>query len=139
MKPRFTVLSLIAFCASFSAVCAENEIGFVEKFALAADREQVLGELIPGSEEYYFYHALQDQNTGQKDKLKAIMEQWAARFPNSAQRQIIVNREALLNYEADPKATIALLKERLNLQFNHQQQARDQKPNLPETLDPASI
>ena len=37
---------------------AENEIGFVEKFALGADREKVLGELIPGSEEFYFFHAL---------------------------------------------------------------------------------
>ena len=37
---------------------AENEVGFIEKFALAPDRAKVLGELVPGSEDYYFFHAL---------------------------------------------------------------------------------
>ena len=32
------------------AAFAENEIGFIERFALAADREKALGELVPGSE-----------------------------------------------------------------------------------------
>ena len=56
----------------------------------------MLGQLVPGSEEYYFFHALHFQNTAQAAKLKTIMEQWAKRFPNSAQRRIIENREALL-------------------------------------------
>ena len=34
---------------------AENEIGFIEKFALAPDRAKVLGELVPGTEDYYFF------------------------------------------------------------------------------------
>src|SRR5437588_397491 len=47
----------------------EDQVGFVEKFALAKDREAVLSQLIPGSEEFYFYHALHFQNTRQKEKL----------------------------------------------------------------------
>lgn len=118
---------------------AENEIGFIETFALAPDREAVLGQLIPGSEEFYFFSALHFQNTKQKEKLAAIMVQWSKRFPDSPQRRVIENRAALLNYDADPQATLKFLRERLNLQFNHQQEALDKKPDLPSTLDQARI
>src|SRR6218665_3957386 len=48
---------------------ADNEIGFIEKFALAQDREAVLSQLLPGSEDFYFFHALHYQNTKQAAKL----------------------------------------------------------------------
>ncbi len=137
MKTRLLVSLLLVSAARF--LCAENEIGFIEKFALATDREAVLSQLIPGSEEFYFYHALHFQNTAQAAKLTATMAQWAAKFPHSEQRKIIENRAALLAYDADPKATLAFLRDRLNLQFNHEQEVRDKKPDLPTALDQALI
>ena len=134
MKTRL-LLPFAAVLAFAPLVRGENEVGFIEKFALAADREAVLGQLIPGSEEFYFFSALHFQNTKQKAKLAAIMDAWAKRFPNSQQRRVIENREALLGYDADPQATLKFLRERMNLQFNHQQEARDQKPDLPTALD----
>ncbi len=125
----------------FPTVCwAENEVGFIEKFALAPDREKVLGELVPGSEDYYFFHALHWQNTRNAAKLADILEQWKKRFPNESQRRhVIENRAALLDYDASPQKTLAYLKERLGVQFNHQQEVRDQKPALPSTLDPKRV
>ncbi|MEI7956767.1 MAG: hypothetical protein WCJ66_16505, partial [Verrucomicrobiota bacterium] len=67
MKSRPSILSwLAAFVLAAGifgppAARAENEIGFIERFALAADREKALGELVPGSEDYYFYHCLHYQ------------------------------------------------------------------------------
>ncbi len=136
--PSFTArifAIFVFFGASTFSARAENEIGFIEKFALAPDREKVLGELIPGSEDYYFYHALHYQNTAQAPKLAAIMQQWAKRFPDSQRRKIIENRAALLGYDANPQATLKFLRDRLNLQFNHTQEARDKKPDLPANLD----
>ncbi len=118
---------------------AENEIGFIEKFALAPDRAKVLGELVPGTEDWYFFHALHFQNTRDAAKLTDLLKQWKKRFPDSDRRQIIENREALLGYDTDPKKTLAFLRERLGLEFNHQQEVRDQKPDLPSVLDPKSI
>jgi hypothetical protein len=137
MKTRFLLLAVLAFIPLSSR--AENEIGFIEKFALATDREAVLGQLLPGSEDFYFFHALHYQNSAQAAKLAAILDQWSKRFPNSERRRIIENRAALLAYDADPQATLKFLRERLDLQFNHQQQARDQKPDLPTKLDPARV
>ena len=88
MKPRFLPLLLAAYFSAALFTQADTDIGFIEKFALAADREQVLSQLVPGSEEYYFFHALHFQNTRQAAKLKAVMDQWAARFPNSGERRI---------------------------------------------------
>ena len=50
-----------------------GEIGFLEDFALAKDRAAVLKQLIPGSEEYYYYHCLHYQNTEQFDKVDAML------------------------------------------------------------------
>jgi hypothetical protein len=118
---------------------AENEIGFIEKFALAPDRAKVLGELVPGTEDYYFFHALHYQNTRDAAKLADIMGQWKKRYRNSDRRQIIENREAMLTYDANPQKTLAFLRERLNLHFDHQQEVRDKKPDLPSLLDPKRI
>src|SRR5438105_14344504 len=109
MTTRRLFLFVLVFTSPLA--WAENEIGFIEKFALAPDREKVLGELIPGSEEYYFFHALHYQNTTQAQKLAAIMQQWAKRFPDSQQRKIIENRAAILGYDADPQATLKFLRE----------------------------
>ena len=138
MKNRL-LLPFAAVLAFAPLVRGDNEIGFIEKFALAPDREAVLGQLIPGSEEFYFFSALHFQNTKQKAKLAAIMEQWAKRNPGSPQRRVIENRAALLSYDADPQATLKFLRERMNLQFNHQQEARDRKPDLPTALDQARV
>jgi hypothetical protein len=118
---------------------AENEIGYIERFALAADREKVLTELVPGTEDYYFFHALHFQNTKQAPKLASVLDQWRKRFPDSARRKVIENREALLAYDTDPQRTLKFLRDTLNLQFNHVQEARDQKPNLPTQLDAAAV
>jgi hypothetical protein len=142
MKKRTSFPAAFALVTSLVLpVCswAENEIGFIEKFALAPDRAKVLGELVPGTEDYYFFHALHWQNTREAAKLADLLQQWKKRFPDSDQRQIIENREALLGYDANPQKTLAFLRDRLHLQFNHQQEVRDRKPDLPSTLDPKRI
>jgi hypothetical protein len=127
--------------ATATLVRGDNEIGFIERFALAPDREKVLTELVPGTEDYYFFHALHYQNTRQAAKLASILDSWRKRYPDpsSPQRKIIENREQLLAYDADPKRTLEFLKRFFNLQFNHVQDRRDQKPDLPSELDQSKI
>ncbi len=133
-----TVLGL-SLCLLAMPSRAENEVGFIERFALASDREAVLGQLVPGTEDYYFFCALHYQNTAQKPKLAAILDQWAKRFPNSAQRRTIENREALIGYDSDPQKTLKYLRDRLAPQLNHVQEIPDRKPDLPTGLDSARV
>ena len=139
MKRSILLATFLSFCVLAPSLKADNEIGFVERFAFAPDREAVLGELVPGTEDYYFFHALHYQNSAQKPKLAAILEQWGKRYPNSERRRILENREALLAYDSDPQQTLKYLRERLGLSFDHVQTVRDRKPDLPVTLDPTRI
>ena len=141
MKPRLLSSLLLASVFGLAVPSrAENEVGFIERFALASDRESVLRELVPGTEDYYFYHALHYQNSRNAAKYADILAQWRKRYPDdTSARHVIENREALLTYDADPKATIAYLKRRLDIRHDHQQQLRDQKPNLPTALNPQLI
>lgn len=143
MKPRFLRLLVLPLALGFAVpplARGENEIGFIERFALAADREKALSELVPGSEDYYFYHALHYQNTRNAAKLTDIMAQWKKRFPDqTAAREVILNREALLSYESSPQDTIAYLSRKLGIRFDHQQELTDRKPDLPSSLDAQRI
>jgi len=121
------------------AAWAANEIGFVEKFVLAPDREAVLAQLVPGTEEYYFFHALHYQTTGQRAKWAPLMEAWANRFPASEQRRVLENREALLAYDSDPQRTLTYLREKLGVPLTHSAVLPDRKPDLPTQLDPTRV
>ncbi|MCE9520410.1 MAG: hypothetical protein K8R87_12765, partial [Verrucomicrobia bacterium] len=139
MKTKL-IFAIFLALTPFLRLSAANEIGFIEKFALAADRDKALTELPPGTEEFYFFHALHYQSTKNAAKLAETMKAWRGQFHNtSGLRDIIENREALLAYDADPQRTLKWLRDKLNLQFNHQQEVRDRKPDLPTTLDQARI
>ncbi len=116
-----------------------QEIGFIERFALAENRDEVLKELIPGTEDYYFFHALHYQNTTQRAVYDQMIQQWKKRFENSDRRRELENRQALLDYERDPEATLAYLKEVLGLRFNHQRERAESNPDLATRLDPSTI
>ena len=123
-----------------------DEIGFIEKFALAADREAVLKELIPGTEDYYYFHCLHYQNTEQFDKVDAMLNRWIKSFDYkyrakqsiSAKAREIVNRQMILTYSKNPKKSLEYLETHLNLKFDHQRETLD-GPSLPSVLDPVLI
>jgi hypothetical protein len=117
-----------------------GEIGWIESFSLGADREAALKQLIPGTEDYYYFHCLHYQNTEQWAKCEAMLKTWVEKQNHWTPRAIeIQNRQALLTYSANPDGTLALLRGRLNLQFNHQREQLNQKPNLPTALDAALL
>ena len=46
----------------FPVAMDATEIGYIEDFALARDRTVPLKQLIPGTEDYYYYHAIHCPN-----------------------------------------------------------------------------
>ena len=122
-----------------SSLLAQQNVGFVEDFALAEDRKEALKLLIPGTEDYYYYHALHFQNERDVKELNRILGEWKNQFRNSSARKQIENREALLKYSNDPQATLEYLKKELNLQLNHQQEGKAREVNHPNVLDQAQV
>ena len=136
--PRFTPLIGILGCFMISSLSA-GEIGFAEDFALAKDRAEALKQLIPGTEDYYYFHALHYLHTEQFDKALALYRPWNDRFGQSARLTEIQTRHALLTYDRDPQKSLTFFRDRLGLTFNHQKIVQGGTPNLPVALDPKSI
>ena len=116
-----------------------GEIGFVEDFAIGKDRAAALRQLIPGTEDFYFYHGLHYLNSEQFDKVEALFTPWLERFGQTLRLTEIQTRLALLTYERNPQKTLTYLREHLDLRFNHERNIPGAIPQLPTTLDPAAI
>jgi hypothetical protein len=135
---RFTLVLLVTLLVSGRSSNAQ-EIRYIEDFALAKDRTEALKQLIPGTEEYYYYHCLHLQHTEQFDKVDETLTAWIKRFRDSSRIREIQNRQALFLYEENPQRALNLIRNRLSLNFNHQRELKGVKPNLPVALDPKLI
>ncbi|MCO6456975.1 MAG: hypothetical protein J5I93_16875 [Pirellulaceae bacterium] len=133
MKRLVTLAAVLL--GSLAASAQAREIGFVEDFALAEDRARSLEQLIPGTEDYYYYYSLHYQNTEQFEKVGELLTAWIQRYNYTPRVKEIQNRQALLTYARQPQATLEHIRQQLGLQFNHQRVAIGQKPNLPTALD----
>ena len=147
MKRALTIGTLV-WTAAIAALCVwtagvpsarASEVGFIEDYALAADRAKTLAQLIPGTEDYYYYHCLNHQARGEFDKVEPLLKLWIDRHQYTARVKEIQLRQALLTYEKDSAGSLAFLNDRLQLRFNHQREILGQKPDLPVSLDQALI
>ena len=121
-----------------AAVAGAGEIGFLEDFALAKDREEALKLLIPGTEDHYYYRCLNFQNKGELKAVETELVAWHKRYGRTRRVVEIENRQALLLYEKEPRKSLEHIRQRLGVQFNHQRQVMGQKLKLPTRLDPRS-
>ena len=114
MKTRTIYLSaaLSLGCLSFGILEA-NTIGYVEKFSLAQDRDEALKQLIPGTRDYYYYHALHAQHRGDQQELKRVLGLWVNRHGHTSRVKEIRNRRALLDFEKNPNTQPVSTRRRL--------------------------
>ncbi|MDQ3332302.1 MAG: hypothetical protein M3552_16905, partial [Planctomycetota bacterium] len=134
-----SALAVCALMVSLTSIARAGEIGWIERFALSADREAALRQLIPGTEDYYYYHCLHYQNTAQWQKAEETLAAWIRRYQHTPRVIEIENRQALLRYEQDHKRALDLIRNRLTLQFAHERERLDPAANLPNALDQALL
>ena len=132
MKTRALSLSLILL---LGWMIRGADIGFIEKFALAKDRKEALKLLIPGTTDYYYYHSLDAQLRGDGAAVKKHLVLWVKRYGRTARVKEIQDRQALLDYDANPATTLAHLRRELGLSFSHSRVIEGQKPKHPTVLD----
>ncbi len=132
------VLSFLSFLVLGASSLAQ-EIGFVEDYDLAEDRAQAIETLVPGTEEYFYFHCLQYQNTEQFDLAQKTLDDWHKKFGWTGQASQMRNRQMLLTYSSDPKATLAYLKQQLGLNFSHERELPEAERNLPNRLSSDQI
>jgi|SRR5947209_7348170 len=102
MRTRIFRLAWILPVVLIAPAAFAGEVGFVEDFALARDRSAALRQLIPGTEDYYFYRALHALQTEQYDQAVALTKPWLERFGQTPRLTEIQIRHTLLTYDRDP-------------------------------------
>lgn len=133
------VLAALAGGVVMTGRSSAGDIGYIEDFALAKDRTAALKQLIPGTDDYYYYHCLHYLNTEQFEKVEPLTRLWHERHNQTPRLTEIQTRYALLTYDKDPKRTIEYLRTRLGTQFNHQKESVGAEASLPTALDPKLI
>ncbi len=113
--------------------------GFAETYALAEDRAAVLAQLVPGTEDYYFYRCLHSQQVGALDQVPPLLAAWIEKHGRTERAIAIETRQALLHAGRDPERAYTLLRDRLGVRFDQQQQVPGARPDLPSRLDPALV
>lgn len=116
-----------------------GEIEFVETFSLSADREAALKQLIPGTEDYYYWNCLHLLNTEQFEKVEGLLAPWVQRSGETQRVWEIRTRRALLTYDRNPQASLDYLRGRFGIHYPHQKEELNAEPNLPTTLDPSVV
>ncbi len=141
-RSRFLAAALSGLCWicwGDTTLFAQQEIGFIEKFATATDRRDALQELIPGTEEYYYYHCLHYQNEKRLGEAQAVLDQWKAKYGEVASVTRMQARQMLLAYDGAPDATIQFLRDKLQVQLDHAPPSRDRAATLSSTLPADSV
>lgn len=143
LVPLFLAAALAhAAAASIAARAADTPpeaIGFIETYALAEDRAEAIEQLVPGTEDFYYFSALLAQSSGRLDEVDNLLEPWVKRHGETARVREIRHRQALLRYPDAPEESLAYLRDTLGLRFEHRQQKLDAVPDLPTELDPDRI
>ncbi len=132
-----TVFSLLAGTTVMAR--QRQEIPDIEIFALATDRDAVLKNLVPGSEEDFFLRSLHGQNNRQLEMVDGLLAQWKQQYGETEQWRSMTARQAILKYDAHPEFTTAFLKQEFSLRYDHQRRLPPAAQNLPSRLETSLI
>jgi hypothetical protein len=138
MKPSRTPLQLflLVFLCVYSAqfLRAQQDTNkFLESFAFASDRDGMLKQLTPGTERYYFFHAVYYQTSGQIEKAREFINEWA-RHKDLVHEDVFESariRQAILDYPNQPDASMEIFREYLGIRaLQDKQNAHTLGPSL---------
>ncbi len=139
MKRLLGVLlgSLFAFAPRVVTAAGPNDLEFLEAFAWG-DRAKALKELVPDTDDYYYFHCLHYQLAGDRDAFQRTLDQWLARNRNNwtPPMQELRRRQMLLDFDRTPDAVWKYLRDDLNLRFEHRARSEQQAVRRPSEVKP---
>lgn len=115
------------------------ELEQLEALALAPNRADVLAQLIPGTEDYYFHHCLEHLHRGEFEQTQPLFDAWVKRHGETARVRELRDRHALLALASEPSKSREFLRRRLGLTFDHQREIEGSPSDLPTRLDPIAF
>lgn len=127
------------FISQGSAAVQAQQIQFVEEFVLSGDRAKSLETLVPGTEDYFYYHALDQQLREQYGPVDQWLNQWVEKYGITDRVKEMQLRQAILRYPSQPRESLDFIIQTLGLRFDHQRRIPPAEQKLPVRLDPQVI
>ncbi len=114
-----------------------NDLEFMEAFAWG-DRAAALTQLVPDTEDYFFYHCLSYQLSGDRDAFQKTLDKWVSRNRNNWNERMLEmrRRQMLLDMDRSPEAVWAFLKQDAGLSFNHRARHEQTSQRHPSVIKP---
>jgi hypothetical protein len=109
---------------------------FAERFALADDRNALLTELIPETEEFFYYHTLHAQNESRIADARGFLDAWIGKIGETGLAKQMLTRQMLLEYPKQGRATLEYIQREFGIQVSHPSPQRDEAAELPTSLAP---
>jgi len=114
-----------------------NDLEFMEAFAWG-DRAAALAQLVPDTEDYFFYHCLSYQLAGNRDAFQKTLDKWVSRNRNQWNERMseMRRRQMLLDMDRSPEAVWAFLKQDAGLSFSHRARHEQTSQRQPSVIKP---
>lgn len=112
-----------------------QSIETLEAMALAPSRREALAQLIPGTEEAFYFTTLVAQAEGNLPEAEATLRAWEAAFPRSTMAASLRDRQLWLDYPQKPQALIDRVIGRLQPNLQHAAPLSNPGASLPSRLD----
>ena len=90
IRPHHALLATVATIAALRA--QGTPIDFAETYALAADRAQAVATLIPGSDDWYYWHCRERLDARDFATVRRVLPTWIQRHGHSARVVEVENR-----------------------------------------------
>lgn len=107
----------------------------LEAMALAPSRREALAQLIPGTEEAFYFATLVAQAEGNLPEAEATLRVWESAFPQSTMAASLRDRQLWLDYPQKPQALIDRVIGRLQPNLQHAAPLSNPGASLPSRLD----
>lgn len=97
-----------------------SDLEFLEAFVWG-DRAAALKELVPSTDDYFFFHCLHHQLAGDRVAFQQTLEQWRAANQGQWNARMIElrRRQRLMDFDRDPEELWSFLRSDQNLRFDH--------------------
>ena len=139
MLPRILFAIWAMSVLAINTPSMAREIQFIEDFVLARDRSKAIQQLIPGTDDHYYYQCLHLQSQQRYDEVDRLLVQWQQRHGKSRALTEIRHRQMLLAYSRTPRRSLDYLIQQLQPNLDHHRDQLDDQPQLPSTLDADSV
>ena len=135
--PALSALLALVFSTPAARAAGPNDLEFLEAFAWG-DRAAALKELVPNTDDYFYFHCLHYQLAGDRVAFQKTLDAWLTLRRNNwtGPMKELQRRQMLLDFDRTPDAVWKYLRDDLGLTFNHRPRHEQRAARAPSVVRP---